>query len=115
MKMARKSYDELVKENKMLASKVEMYEFAGKRMFIECHEFYVSIPLNEKQKQIAKDYYEDRMFRADHDGVVDGERRYEHTEDSIFAEFPKVLLRYRSDAVTGEQTTGLQVFGLIPV
>lgn len=116
--MPKPTYQELLRRVKLLESKLDEFEFAGKRAFVENYERYISIPLTGKQVAAAKEHYEEHLAYDDYTKVTlpDGsfEKAYSEVHDSIFAEYPKVLVKYITDP-EGNHTSGLQIWGLIPV
>jgi hypothetical protein len=113
--MARKSYDELVREIAELKARIGEYERAGKKQVVIMYERYVSVPLHRKQIEAGKEHYENLMFTQDYIATLsDGTRQYQDIHESIFLEYKYVSLIYEADEY-GNLASGLEMYGLIPV
>lgn len=87
---------------------------AGRNLFTyNCGKF-VSMPLHPSQVGAVRDHVSDRLYYDDYKQVGD-ERHYEEIHESdILPEFNYLLVRYSTD-LQGEQISGTQVWGLVPV
>ncbi len=114
----KRTYAELLAYSKRLEQRLENTERAMKladRHRVVFHAMdWCSMPLNDKQKDAVREYFENRLNYDDRKTIGD-ERHYEEVRESdILPEFKHYLVRYITD-LQGEHISTIQVWGLIPV
>ena len=118
MQRGKLTYAELLKERNHLEDRLKELQRGLKEADRHPVTYqamtWISIPLKPAQKNLVREYFEDKLFHDDYKTGADGDRHYEEIHESnILPEFNYYLIRYTTDA-EGEQTSSTQVWGLIP-
>lgn len=80
-----------------------------------CGDNYVSVPMHDRQNDAAKEYFEDRRYFDEFNRTDEGREYAEiHTEGARKFGFDAVLVKWESDQ-DGNETSSLQILGLIKV
>lgn len=114
----KKTYAELLAENKKLTRRLEELRLAMKQAdrhplsYDSCH--WIAIPLHVKQNTLVTEHFRDRLSYCAYKEVGD-ERYWEEIQESdVLPEFRQYLIRYTTD-IEGNMIAPVKVWGLEPI